>query len=368
MHDDDNQVDLAVRLLAPDVEPMTDLSFAARRALVLDAAASRTIAPRQRRPVRRWIAAAAAIAAVTVGALNFGGSGLTPAANAEAVAVLANAADVTVQTVDAPVGPGQYRYVKNKASQWVGIELQRAGGSADCFFRYEETTETWIPADRDQDWLRRFTRTDPLETKSCTMTELLHAPAFAMPPVPERETRAKGGRFDYSVRVIPSGTDESGAIRFTPLGGDQAAREESPVSIYHPTPEYLATFPRDPQKLFTKLRDLVCLSGDGCAVVAAEGMLGTGQVPGDLRAAVYRALTRIPGMTVVDRQANLDGRVGIAIRIAGPGWFDDLIVDPKTGDYIGSRSNVKDSPGGSLLHSSAVTTGVADVIGAPPTR
>jgi hypothetical protein len=364
MHDDDNQVDLAVRRLAPDVEPMADLSFAARRALVLDAAASRTIAPRRRRPVRRWVAAAAAITAVTVGVLNFGGSGLTPPANAEAVAVLTGAADVTVQATDVPVGPGQYRYVKKTASQWNSVILHGAS-SGNCWFRYEETEETWIPADRDQDWLRRITRTDPLETKSCTMAEALHAPTFAMPPTPQRETRAKGGKFDHSVRVIPSGPDENGPIRFTPLEG--APAEESPVSIYHPTPEYLATFPRDPQKLFMTLRDMVCL-GDTCAFVAAEGLLDTGQVPGELRAAVYQALTRIPGITVADRSANLDGRTGIAIRITGPGWARDLIVDPKTGDFIGSRGNLRDSPGGLLINSSSVTTGVADTIGAPPTR
>jgi hypothetical protein len=358
MHDDDNQVDLAVRRLAPDVEPMTDLSFAARRAQVLDAAASRTIAPRQRRPVRRWIAAAAAITAVTVGVLNFGGPGLTPAANAEAVAVLTQAADVTVQATDVPVGPGQYRYVKKKESRWQVVAL-RGARSADCWLRYESTEETWIPTELDQEWLRRISNSDWLEAKYCTKEEAQHALSSAFPPIPpigaSIEGRAKSGRF-----TPPLGADK-------PLGRDEMLSDRRPGNVLNPTPEFMAKLPRDPQKLFTVLKDAVCL-GDVCAFVAAEEMLGTGRIPGELRAAVYRALTRIPGMTVVDRQANLDGRAGIAIRVTDPGRVRDLIVDPKTGDYIGTRNNVKDSPGGSLFDSSAVTTGVVDTIGAPPTR
>ena len=41
--------------------------------------------------------------------------------------------------------------------------------------------------------------------------------------------------------------------------------------------------------------------------------LRTGAVPADLGAALYKAAAPIPGVTVVDRHANLDGRVGTAI-------------------------------------------------------
>lgn len=363
MHDDDEKVDLAVRTLVPDVPPMSDAAFAAGRDRIF-AELSPSAAPRQRRPVRRWIAAGAVITVGTVGVLNFGGSGITPPANAEAVQVLTNAADVTVRTTDVPVGHGQYRYVKVKQSRWAGVVLHGAI-SANCWFRYEQTEETWIPADRDQDWLRRTTHTDPLEVKSCTIQEAKNAP-YVRPAVTPWESRAKHGRFgDPDVLPRPGEVVSPlppGVVHIEPRPNS----EEPPPNIFHPTPELLAGLPRDPQKLFVLLRDSTCLE-EACAFVGALDMLGTGQIPGELRAAVYRAMTKVPSMTVADRQANLDGRVGIAIRITDPGRVRDMIVDPKTGDYIGAR-DVEDTPAGQLTDSTAVTMGVADAIGAPPNR
>ncbi|TCO52872.1 CU044_5270 family protein [Actinocrispum wychmicini] len=351
MRDNDDQVDLAVRTLAPDVPPMSDTAFTAGRDRIFAAVSD---VPRRRRPVGRWIAAAAVITVATVGVLNFGGPGLTP--NAEAVAVLTDAADVTVHTTDIPVAPGQFRYVKEKRSRWMGVVLHGAS-SANCWFRYEQTEETWIPTDLNQDWLRRTTHTDPLETKSCTKEEAENAP-FHTSTVTPWESRAKRGKFRDPDRVA---RPDSGGH---PLEGQPAP--EIPANIFHPTPELLAGLPRDPRKLFIVLRDSTCLA-DACAFVGAQDMLGTGQIPGELRAAVYRAMTRIAGMKVADRQANLDGQTGIAIRLTDPHRVRDMIVDPKTGDYIGART-VQDSPAGPLSESSSVTTGVANTLGAPPNQ
>ncbi|GAB3912378.1 hypothetical protein GCM10029964_120010 [Kibdelosporangium lantanae] len=100
---------------------------------------------------------------------------------------------------------------------------------------------------------------------------------------------------------------------------------------------------------------------------AAQTMLETGQIPGDLRAAVYRALTRVRGVRITENQRDLDGRVGTMIGVTGSGQAFNLIVDQKTGDYFGART-VQDSPAGQLVEANAVTTGVANAIGVPPTR
>ncbi|MBP2322794.1 hypothetical protein JOF56_003179 [Kibdelosporangium banguiense] len=369
MRHDEDRVDFAVRDLAPDVPPMSETNFDAGRDRVLAGAAG--VQSPHRQP-RRWIGAAAAVAALTAGTMaviNFSDSGLTP--SADAVTVLNTAADMTVNATDSPVGSGQYRYIKKKESRWLGVVLHGAL-DANCWYRYEQTEETWIPADRDQDWLRRTTHTEPLETKSCTKQEAMDAP-FYFNEVTPWESRAKNGKFTLPDLVPPKQTAPPRSVPdgALPLGVNIDKQEPAPpipVSILNPTPEFLAGLTRDPQQLFVLLRDSTCLA-EACAFHAAQSVLGTGEIPGDLRAAIYRALTKIPGMTTVDNLANLDGRTGIAIRVSDSQWkwTKDMIVDQSTGDYIGDRT-LQDTSAGKLLDSSAVTIGVADAIGTPPAR
>lgn len=58
---------------------------------------------------------------------------------------------------------------------------------------------------------------------------------------------------------------------------------------------------------------LHCRVLDGEALVYIADVLRGGFVPGELWASLFRAATRIPGVTVTDRRANLDGRTGIAV-------------------------------------------------------
>lgn len=65
----------------------------------------------------------------------------------------------------------------------------------------------------------------------------------------------------------------------------------------------------------------------------------TGVVPADLRAALYKAAALIPGVTVGDRQAKVDGKTGIAIGIPSPDGVarTDIIIDPTSGLMIGEQ-------------------------------
>lgn len=79
-------------------------------------------------------------------------------------------------------------------------------------------------------------------------------------------------------------------------------------------------------------------------------------VPADLRAALYKAAALIPGVTVTDEQATLDGRKGIAIgRVETASHRrQDIIIDPKTGLLIGERE-VLTAPEGSMPAGTATT-------------
>ncbi|WP_143261689.1 CU044_5270 family protein [Allokutzneria sp. NRRL B-24872] len=333
---------------------MSEHAFESGRARVLAGPATQ----QPQRSSRRWLVAAAVLGVLTLGtvsALNLGGT--APAANAEAVAVLTSAADVTTSAEHAPVGPGQYRYVKTVESKWMGVVLNGAS-DANCWFRRERTEETWIPADWKQEWLRRVTLTEPLETRSCTKDQAVNAP-FASTEITPWEARAKQGDFPQPKSRPGPGIKPADPTKS--LGTQPKRDEELPPTLYRPTPEYLAKLPRDPQQLFVLLRDSTCLA-EACALHAARSALDTGLIPDDLRAAMYRALTKIPGTTVGDRQANLGGRVGTAIRVTEPDRTLDLIIDPKTGDYIGARTVLN----GEVQDFSSVVTGVTGAIGTAP--
>ena len=92
----------------------------------------------------------------------------------------------------------------------------------------------------------------------------------------------------------------------------------------------------------------------------------TGVIPADLRAALYQAAALIPGVTVMDREATLDGRTGISLGMETPGYKarKELIVDPSTGHLIGEREILLEDqgsiPAGTAVSWTAVTTTVVD--------
>jgi hypothetical protein len=68
--------------------------------------------------------------------------------------------------------------------------------------------------------------------------------------------------------------------------------------------------------------------------------LSTGVAPAKLRAAMFEALTRIPGVYVAEGEATVDGRTGVAIgrKTNSDSESQQLIIDPATGLLIGTRS------------------------------
>jgi hypothetical protein len=86
-----------------------------------------------------------------------------------------------------------------------------------------------------------------------------------------------------------------------------------------------------------------------------------------MRAALYKAAAGIPGVTITDRAATLDGHTGVAFgRDEGNGVRQEIIIDPSTGLLIGERQVLlKDGvlPGvraGESMGWTAVTTTVVN--------
>lgn len=126
-----------------------------------------------------------------------------------------------------------------------------------------------------------------------------------------------------------------------------------------PSPGYLDALPRVPRRLLADIYQKTAGKGqsvDGEALVFIADLLRTGIVPGELRTALYKAAALIPGLTVTDEQATLDGLTGIAIgRVEDFSYFrHDIIIDSQCGLPIGERQ-VLTEPRGTMPAGTATT-------------
>lgn len=141
----------------------------------------------------------------------------------------------------------------------------------------------------------------------------------------------------------------------------------------HPTPEFCAELPRDPQRLYARLdTDSPNRPGYLGVVTYAVDALRSGLVPADVRAALYRALLLVPGMSIDEPASNLDGRRGVALAVDDGRYRREIIIDAGRGQFIGERDTLtRDEPlrglvTGTVTTSTAVTTATVPTIGTPP--
>jgi hypothetical protein len=301
---------------------------------------------------------AAAVAGVLLLVPSTKDSGV-PATSSQTVVALRSAADVTIHQRDVPLRPGQFRYIADHA-----YVVPRAGSEHPLAWSYYLTTRTWVPYDQQQPWTQDYRSTGPVhwlvgdaaEGRRQGITDPLHA--FGPD---DGRTTARCGDF---MHVGPT------------QGPCVDATNGKQVTTYS-----LSGLPRDPNALLPVLRGG---SGDGSVddgppPLSAAGvlnrasmLLGSGLVPADLRAAIYRALAMMPELRITDRFANLDGRVGIAYGVTDRmgDVREDIVIDPRTGQFIGMRQVLtSDDPSmrlraGTVINYSALTTSVVNAV--PP--
>jgi len=301
------------------------------------------------RPVRRkrgWayaLTAAAAVAALVVG--GFVITTTSPGGTAEAKAGLNAAADHVVAK-DPVIPPGKYRYRVTHA--W-HLGMTETGPNKIVSYLEESLIETWIPADRSQVWMQRSVQTGNRKLISGTQQELEFVNKLMADSLPE-VLRAKCGDFH-----LPEGEKPC-----TRAGSWQ-----------DPTPEWAAGLPRDPKALYKRLKKDAPRNsrGETELLVYAADALRTGNVPADVRSALYRALGYLDHLEVSDRAANLAGKVGIAYGSDDGTERQEIIIDPRTGDFIGERDVVTDGKNrGQVMGFTSVTTSIVDQIGTRPAR
>jgi hypothetical protein len=343
----DEELDQALGALRADVPEMEPRAFAAGRARLQVAIGSPAAAParepdeavalvlspdRRRRspPLRRaapWLAVAAAVAVVAVGAVAFlpgdaappGGPAATappkpsPTAPIDSTVTgrpgeplpvmpakpLNTAGELAGMAHDVALKPGQVRYVRTTSTQAASTE--EPGGS--------QTIELWIPYDRESEWMIRRTASGEIQGRSDKNFE---------------ESRANGGRFDHNGAMWPE------------------------------DPAVIARLPKDPEALYAWLRNKVNAdlpSGTTSTMTAVQQAVHevtsllndmTGIVPADLRAALLSVLGYLPGITVTPDAKAREGRTAVALgSVSDDGSYrNELLLATDTAQVVEMRNVV----------------------------
>jgi hypothetical protein len=256
--------------------------------------------------------------------------------------------DPAVVVSDRPLAPYQYRYVETHA-WWLGTFGPHHHLS-------EHRLRQWVPARPELEWVLERELTGA-QTWLSGSAEAARADGFDLRDVASvGRFRARFGAFDADTDQISDGT----------CGRTHAPRRGSWQS---PTVEFLERLPRDPTALLTRLREDNPGSWFG-PFAAAVTALRTGLVSADLRAALYRALTALPDVSLRDA-VNVDGRRCIAIVHDVGRTRTELMIDPVDGQFAGERDTLRSDSrsglrAGTVISSTAVRTAVVDDVGKLP--
>lgn len=301
---------------------------------------------RSRRPYARRIAivglAAASVVALGLTRIDLGGRpvGSSPAA----AAVLERAADAALAEPPLIVKPGQYLLLTRIEEHWAAIDDESMNGPSSVrigsdglpvAFQSRQTWQRWIPYDTSAEWIVRESE-EPLRNVS-------------------RESARFNEERGPEVYHQPSWSNRDGTSTY--------------IATYDPA--WYASLPRDPDKLLAQLKKDIGAGDDTSPehlfMEVYSEVLRNGLAPPDIRSALFTALSRQPGMELVDGVANLDGRRGVALKFTGSNW--QMLFDRDTGEFIGERAtdpDFPDVPGIDDAHTTYLTTVRAEVVDSAP--
>lgn len=243
--------------------------------------------------------------------------------------LLIRAADAAEKSTDPQVRQDQYLKITT-IHRWSSGIQQDCEGCDWAVVMDKETFTTWKPGDPTKPWWLERSGRVPQSGLNEAGRKYMQTPRG--PTVPHEVRSALDGQF---------------------YGPTTPTWRE-------PTDAWMGAIPRDPQELRRRLAADVAASPAPSATSPDVGpsvrlqafnrvmdLLQTGRVPSDLRAALFRTLALVEGITVTEQAAQLEGRTGVAIGILERGGHLDIVLDPATGEFIGIRNVVTvDTPSG----------------------
>lgn len=290
--------DLDLREFRADVPAADPAQMAATRRRLLEAAWVERSAPRRQ---RRWIT-------------RFALPGM-------AIPVAVAAALIAASALS-----GTTNHTRGHRSLTAGQFLNRAAASVE----HQPTV-----AMRDGDWLYQKELTPVFRSQAGETGTTLST------TVQESWWSVDGSKARYDGPDVPPGMTE---VRSAGLEGD----DESPLQYQHE----IASWPDDADALLDRVSGGRMDQQDGqdraftkLAVVLRDVPI----IPPSLLATIYRALAKIPGVTI-ENTRDPAGRTGVAVERAEPATTgpdgdsmksrSDIILDPDTYAYLGERTTV----------------------------
>lgn len=260
--------------------------------------------------------------------------------------------DGGIEVRDEHLGPGQHRWVQTRA-WWTAFHGLGPELGGPYTVMAEQLLTEWIPADPAQEWLWDRRLTGAQQWLAGSEDDARGHGIDLSPPWPTGQWQAPFG--DYFA-------GESG----------RPPRPREP-SWQHPTSEFLAGLPRDPQGLRERLEaDSPPPRTGYCGPLTyACDVLATGRVPAAVRAALYAALRLVPGVGVTSGQDAV-GRAGVAFVHHDEARRAEVIVDPDGGQFLGERDTLNQAlpehglPAGTTIAATSVRVAVASALGAAP--
>ena len=157
----------------------------------------------------------------------------------------------------------------------------------------------------------------------------------------------------------------NGLIRTLPAGRGARWRETSLAGCGNgaacsPTPAYHGGLPTTAGAMLTYLyrHSQGQNPPDVQAFITAGDLIRESLVQPAALAAVFRAVARIPGVTVAGHAVNADGQVGVGVQQTFHGISEQLIFNPHTYAFIGEREVVVSAgaglPVGTVMDSTAI--------------
>ena len=291
---------------------------------------------------RRLLPAGAAIAAVLATALvaqlllpdptpvTRDQDAVLAAAEPAAVKVLTTAAAAAARTPEPTLGPGKYWYVHERGTR-VGTTYDQAGSPKSFHFRTPYDNETWWAPDGESRTRQSFGRPRFLSPADREVWVANGRPELPGPSVHIIDERP--GTSDRSDGWVPMTYEQIVELPTDPAQLSDVLSER----LYAGQPNGSCPVPLGPDGRCPH-RPVTDLDRYGAIVF----LLTNYPLPGQLRSALYQALTRLDGIELVGEVTDLAGRRGVGVTI-GPTEEKlprrlVLIFDPATGRLLGTRS------------------------------
>ena len=244
-----------------------------------------------------------------------------------------------------PFGPGQFRY--ERAHEWSSAPWNNEPG---LFYEFTRDVETWVPHDYRAEWLQRLGPQTVVRVEGTEKT--------TEPPQAGWDLREPCG----NLRELPPIEEPE---RTEPCDGNGW--------FWAASPEFYRSLTGDPQKLYDAIRKQVTseFRGNDLDFLGKADQLLEPNTPNDFKATLFEAMSRMPGLVVLDDVMTADGRNGIGLRFTDTtpwvldGFTTQWILDRETGDLLETKVT---GPGPANESIVTNTYGVTDQAGVPPAQ